>query len=91
MSKEETKRHFAELCECIWDKIESLGQVDSENAESMRQIVVNFAMIAWDMSLIHKSFPDTKKVLREFAAENYESSPCALIPLLETAELKWHE
>lgn len=91
MSKEETKRHFAELCECIWDKIESLGQVDSENAESMRQIVVNFAMIAWNMCLIHKSFPDTKKVLREFAAENYESSQCALIPLLETAELKWHE
>ena len=91
MSKEETKRHFAELCECIWDKIESLGQVDSENAESMRQIVVNFAMIAWNMCLIHKSFSNTKKVLREFAAESYESSQCALIPLLETAELKWHE
>ena len=91
MSKEEIKQHFAEICETIWGKIESQQQVDAENAESMRQIVTNFAMIAWNMCLIHKSFPDTKKVLQEFAAKNYESSPCALIPLLETAELKWHE
>lgn len=91
MSKEEIKQHFAEICETIWGKIESQQQVNAENAESMRQIVTNFAMIAWNMCLIHKSFPDTKKVLQEFAAKNYESSPCALIPLLETAELKWHE
>ena len=51
MSKEEIKRHFAEICETIWGKIESQQQVDAENAESMRQIVTNFAMIAWNMCL----------------------------------------
>ena len=91
MSREETKQHFAEICETIWGKIESQQQVDAENAESMRQIVTSFAMIAWNKCLEHTSFAETQKALRKLAAVGYENSPCALIPLMDTAELKWHD
>ena len=89
MSKEDTKRHFAEICETIWSKIEHQERLEKATAEKMRQIVANMAMIAWNMCLIHKSADETKKALRRLAEEKYDGSPCALTPLMDTAELKW--
>lgn len=89
MSKEDTKRHFAEICESIWSKIEHQERLEKATAEKMRQIVANMAMIAWNMCLIHKSADETKKALRRLAEEKYDGSPCALTPLMDTAELKW--
>jgi len=91
MSKEETKQHFAEICECIWNKIESQDNLDRKTADSMRKIVANFAMTAWNMSLAHSSIGELKKSLKKFAEANYEGSPCAMIPLMDAAELKWRE
>ena len=81
--------HFAEICETIWSKIEHQERLEKATAEKMRQIVANMAMIAWNMCLIHKSADETKKALRRLAEEKYDGSPCALTPLMDTAELKW--
>lgn len=36
MSKEEIKRHFAEICETIWCKIESQEKLEKTTAEKKR-------------------------------------------------------
>lgn len=91
MKQDESKQHFAEICETIWHKIESQQKLDRATAEGMRQVVANMAMMAWNMCLIHNSLSETQKDLRKFAADNYDSDPCALIPLMDAAELKWHD
>lgn len=48
---EETKQHFTELYECVWNKILSEQKWDKRTAASMRQFVANLALTAWNVSL----------------------------------------
>ncbi|MBQ8756085.1 MAG: hypothetical protein IJZ19_13710 [Lentisphaeria bacterium] len=57
----------------------------------MRQFVANFTMVAWNACIAQKTFADVKKFLNKFADENFDGDPCALLPLLDAAELKWRE
>ena len=91
MSKEMMKQHFAELCECIWDRIENQDKLDGKAAFAMRKIVAQFAMLAWNMSIQHKSYAEFRKSLTQFAEQNYEGNPRAMQPLMDAAELKWHD
>ncbi len=91
MSAENTKQHFAEICECIWSKIQGQEKLDRETAAAMRNFVVNFSMVAWNACIIHNTFADAKKFLHKFADENFDGDQCALLPLLDAAELKWRE
>lgn len=91
MSAENTKLHFAEICECIWNKIQGQKKLDKKTAASMRQFVANFTMVAWNACIAQKTFADVKKFLNKFADENFDGDPCALLPLLDAAELKWRE
>ena len=91
MSAENTKLHFAEICECIWNKIQGQKKLDKKTAASMRQFVANFTMVAWNACIAQKTFADVKKFLNKFADENFDGDPCALYPLLDAAELKWRE
>ena len=43
---EETKQHFTELYECVWNKILSEQKWDKRTAASMRQFVANLALTA---------------------------------------------
>ena len=54
MSAENTKQHFAGICECIWNKIQGEEKLDKKTAAAMRNFVVNFSMIAWNACIIHK-------------------------------------
>ena len=65
MSAENTKQHFAEICECIWNKIRGQGKLDRKTAVAMRNFVVNFSMVAWHACIIQKSFADVKKFLHK--------------------------
>ena len=91
MSAENTKQHFAEICECIWNKIQGQEKLDRKTAVAMRNFVVNFSMVAWNACIIQKSFADVKKFLHKFTEENFNGDQCALLPLLDAAELKWRE
>lgn len=91
MSAENTKLHFAEICECIWNKIQGQKKLDKKTAASMRQFVANFTMVAWNACIAQETFADVKKFLNKFADENFDGDPCALYPLLDAAELKWRE
>ena len=91
MSAENTKNHFAEICEYIWNKIQGQEKLDRKTAAAMRNFVVNFSMVAWNACIIHNTFADAKKFLHKFADENFDGDQCALLPLLDAAELKWRE
>ena len=56
MSAESTKQHFAEICECIWDKIQGQEKLDKKTAASMRQFVANFTMVAWNIHVTGRHF-----------------------------------
>ena len=62
MSAEKTKQHFAEICECIWDKIQGKEKLERKTAVAMRNFVVNFSMIAWNAGVIQNTLADAKKV-----------------------------
>ena len=91
MSAENTKQHFAGICECIWNKIQGEEKLDRKTAAAMRKFVVNFSMVAWNACCIQKSFADVKAFLKKFAEENFDGDQCALLPLLDAAELKWRK
>ena len=91
MSAEKTKKHFAEICECIWNKIQGEEKLDRETAKGMRKFVANYTMVAWNACIAQKSFANVKKFLNKFADENFNGDKCALLPLLDAAELKWRE
>jgi len=64
---EETKEHFAEICECIWNRILSEEKMDEKIANRMRECTAQFALFAWNMSNLNYSLADTKKSLKRFA------------------------
>jgi len=91
MSKEETKKHFSEICECIWNKIDRQNKLDQKEADVMHKIVAQLVMFAWNMSILQTSYTELKKKLKQFAAVHYDNSPHALTPLIDAAELKWRD
>ncbi|MBO7329089.1 MAG: hypothetical protein J6W00_10010 [Lentisphaeria bacterium] len=91
MSAENTKQHFAEICECIWDKIQQQEKLDKKAAAAMRRFIANFTMIAWNACIMQKTYSDVKKFLTKFAEEKFGGEHHALQSLLDAAELKWRE
>ena len=91
MSAENTKQHFAEICECIWDKIQQQEKLDKKTASAMRRFIVNFTMIAWNACIMQKTYSDVKKFLNKFAEEKFGGEHPARQSLLDAAELKWRE
>ena len=91
MSAVNTKQHFAEICECIWDKIRQQEKLDKKTASAMRRFVANFTMIAWNACIMQKTYSDVKKFLNKFAKEKFGGEYPALQSLLDAAELKWRE
>jgi len=88
---EETKEHFAEICECIWNRILSEEKMDEETANEMRECTAQFALLAWNMSNLYRSLADTKKSLQRFADQYYDGLSDATDPMFDAAELKWRE
>ena len=91
MSKEEIKRHFAEICECIWDRIESQDKQDEKAAFAMCKIVAQLVMLAWNTSIKHKSYAEFKKSLAQSAEQICGGNSRAMQSLMDAAELKWHD
>ena len=91
MSAENTKQHFAEICECIWEKIQQQEKQDKKTAAAMRRFIANFTMIAWNACIMQKTYSDVKKFLTKFAEEKFGGEHHALQSLLDAAELKWRE
>ena len=44
MSAEKTKQHFAEICECLWDKAQYQEKLDKEVVSAMRKFIANFTI-----------------------------------------------
>ena len=63
MSAEKTKQHFAEICECLWDKAQYQEKLDKEVVSAMRKFIANFTMIAWNACIMQKTYSDVKKFL----------------------------
>ena len=80
MSAEKTKQHFAEICECLWDKAQYQEKLDKEVVSAMRKFIANFTMIAWNACIMQKTYSDVKKFLKKFTEE--KSIGKILIPLL---------
>lgn len=91
MSREDIKRHFAEICECIWDRIESQDKQDEKTAFAMCKIVAQLVMLAWNTSIKHKSYADYRKSLEQSAEQICGGNSRAMQSLMNAAELKWHE
>ena len=65
MSAEKTKQHFAEICECLWDKAQYQEKLDKEVVSAMRKFIANFTMIAWNACIMQKTYSDVKKFLKK--------------------------
>jgi len=91
MKHHEIKRHFAEICEFLWNRIQRQEKLDSKTAAKMQRVVTNFAVIAWNISVQHDSYSLIQKALRSIVSEKFKSYPSVLPLLLDVAELKWLE
>ena len=91
MSAEKTKQHFAEICECLWDKAQYQEKLDKEVVSAMRKFIANFTMIAWNACIMQKTYSDVKKFLKKFTEENFGSGHSASQYVFDAAELKWRE
>ena len=91
MRPDKTRKHFAEICECIWNRIAYQEHMDpsSEDAESMYRMVARFVMFAWNTCNSAKSLLDAQRKVRRYAARHWEGHDAALMPLMDTVELKW--
>ena len=91
MSAENTKKHFAEICECLWDKAQYQENLDKEVVSAMRKFIATFTMIAWNACIKQKTYSDVKKFLNKFTEENFGSGHSASQYVFDAAELKWRE
>ena len=91
MSAEKTKQHFAEICECLWDKAQYQENLDKEFVSAMRRFIATFTMIAWNSCVKQKTYSDVKKFLNKFTEENFGSGHSASQYVFDAAELKWRE
>jgi len=93
MRPDKTRKHFAEICECIWNRIADMNDMDpsSEDAKSMYRMTARFVMFAWNTCNSAKTLLDAQRKVRRYAARHWEGHDAALMPLMDTIELKWRE
>ena len=61
MSAENTKQHFAEICECIWSKIQGQEKLDRETAAARSSMPFLFCRFSLTCGLTISKFPEKLK------------------------------
>ena len=87
----ETKQAFANICERIWKQILSEDELEPKIEASMRRVVAQLAMIAWNTCNICESLSEAKEKVSEFAKQIYPECDNAANPLLNAVSIKWHD
>jgi len=87
----ETKQAFANICERIWKQILSEDELEPEIEASMRRVVAQLTMIAWNTCNTSESLSEAKDKVTEFAKQVYPGCDNAANPLLNAVSIKWHD
>ena len=87
----ETKQAFANICERIWKQILSEDELEPEIEASMRRVVAQLVMVAWNTCITSESLSDAKDKVVAFAKKVYPENENAANPLLNAVSIKWHD
>lgn len=87
----ETKQAFSNICDRIWKQILSEEELEPEIEASMRRVVAQLVMIAWNTCNISKSLSEAKEKVTDFAKQVYPECDNAANPLLNAVSIKWHD
>ena len=87
----ETKQAFANICERIWKQVLSEDELEPEIEASMRRVVAQLAMIAWNTCNTSESLSEAKEKVVAFAKQVYPENDNAANPLLNAVSIKWHD
>ena len=86
------KNDFAELCECIWDRIISEKSIiDWEDFDYVRKRVTISAMTSWNICVKSNSYAEARRRVATFHSNAVQNNIFVLSALYDTAELKWRE
>ena len=87
----ETKQAFANICERIWKQILSEETLEPEIAASMRRVVAQLVMVAWNTCIMSETLSEAKEKAVTFAKQIYPENDKAANPLLNAVSIKWHD
>ena len=87
----ETKQAFSNICERIWRQILSEEALEPEIEASMRRVVAQLVMIAWNTCNTSESISEAKEKVVAFAKQVYPENDNAANPLLNAVSIKWHD
>lgn len=87
----ETKQAFSNICERIWKQILSEEELEPEIEASMRRVVAQLVMIAWNTCITAESVSEAKNHVVAFAKKIYGECDNAATPLLNAVSIKWHD
>ena len=87
----ETKQAFSNICERIWRQILSEEALEPEIEASMRRVVAQLVMIAWNTCNTSESISEAKEKVVAFAKQVYPENDNAANPLLNAVLIKWHD
>ena len=91
MDTNNTKQAFANICERIWKQILSEEALEPEIEASMRRVVAQLVMVAWNTCITSKSLSEAKDKVVTFAKQVYPENDNAANPLLNAVSIKWHD
>ena len=91
MDENKTKQAFANICERIWKQVLSEDELEPEIEASMRRVVAQLAMIAWNTCNVSESLSEAKDKVKDFAKQIYPECDSAANPLLNAVSIKWHD
>ena len=91
MDTNNTKQAFANICERIWKQILSEEALEPEIEASMRRVVAQLVMVAWNTCITSESLSEAKDKVVAFAKKVYPENENAANPLLNAVSIKWHD
>ncbi len=91
MDTNNTKQSFANICERIWKQILSEEALEPEIEASMRRVVAQLVMVAWNTCIMSETLDEAKEKVVAFAKQVYPENNNAANPLLNAVSIKWHD
>ena len=90
MKPDNTRQHFAEICECICNKIIAEYHIPPEKEAETWTNVAIWARIAWNICVLHKSYPAIQSEIRkQIRVISNDAIPYGPTVMMDVAELKW--